>query len=545
MSITGLHYFLPSWVQPADETLEVDLCVYGGNASGVVAAVKASRLGLSTVLLQPGQHLGGMTTGGLGWTDFGRKHVIGGMARDFYRRIGVRKGVEEEWAFWPSEASAVVDELIAEAGIDVRLAQYLDAVAMDGPRIVAITLLGGLTVRAKCFVDASYEGDLLARAGVSYHVGRESNATYGETLNGVQCMNKHQFSLGGVDESNPVHIDPFVVAGDPASGLLPGVEARDLRKDAGQADRKVQAYNFRVCMTDDPDLKIDWQAPAGYDPRLYELAVRWFAHEPGPGDWSGSRVYGSDGRPQDRVRKFDVLSSRTPSGHRKTDSNNHGPVSSDFIGANYLWPEADYAVREVVFQRHVAYQRGLYYFMANDDRLPEDLRRAYGVWGLPKDEFVDTDHWPHQLYPREARRMVAELVVTEADCRAERVADDSVGMGSYTMDSHNCSRFVGEVDGKPSVMNEGDVQVPPTDPYPVSYRAIVPARGECANLVVPVCFSASHIAYGSARMEPVFMVLGESAACAASLAIHEGVDVQDVAYGKLRSMLDDAGQVLG
>ncbi|MEM6332867.1 MAG: FAD-dependent oxidoreductase [Planctomycetota bacterium] len=532
-----LHYYHPAWVQPSDETLDVDICIYGGNAAGVVAAIKATRLNHSVVLLQPGQHLGGMTTGGLGWTDYGRKHVIGGMSRQFYRDLGTQAGMEEEnWHFWPSDASRLIERMVQDAGVDVRRAAYLDTLAMDGHRIASLTVLGGLTVRAKQFIDCSYEGDLMAAAGVSFTIGREANATYGETLNGVQFRDKHQFVPAGVS--------PFIVENDPSSGLLPLIEARDLRNDQGKADHKVQAYNFRVCMTDDPDLKVEWQRPEHYNPLWYELAGRWLRDD-NSDRYNAMIRWDPEPDGYQPLTKFDVLDRRTPSGFRKTDTNNHGPFNSDFIGANYAWPTADYALRESIFQQHVAYQQGFYWFMANDDRVPPRLRNAFASWGLPKDEFTQTGHWPHQLYPREARRMVADHVITEHDCHAKVVADDSVGMGSYTMDSHNCSRFVAtDESGRPVVMNEGDVQVPPTDPYPVSYRAIVPKRGECENLLVPVCFSASHIAYGSARMEPVFMVLGESAACAASRGLSDGVALQDVDYTKLRAMLDEAGQVL-
>ncbi|MEO0966274.1 MAG: FAD-dependent oxidoreductase [Planctomycetota bacterium] len=530
------HYFHTTWIQPTDERLDVDVCVYGGNAAGVVAAVKASELGMSAVLLQPGQHLGGMTTGGLSWTDYGSRHVIGGMSRAFYRGLGAEAGMEGEyWHFWPSDATRRIEAMCRDAGLDVRRATFLDQVQMAGRRIVGISLLGGLTVRARQFIDCSYEGDLMAAAGVSCTVGREANTEYDETLNGVQCRQTHQF--------DPHAVDPFVVEGDPSSGLLPFVESRDLRRDQGRADHKIQAYNFRICMTDDPAIRVDWRRPEGYDPMHYELAARWFRNDSW-GSWNATLPHDPATDPRQAPNKFDILDRATDAGWHKADVNNHGPCSSDFIGANYTWPTADYAIRERIFQEHVRYQQGLYWFMANDPRVPGPLREVYQRWGLPRDEFTQTGHWPHQLYPREARRMIADHVITEHDCTGRVRPDDSVGMGSYTMDSHNCSRFVAEINGKPTVMNEGDVQVPPTEPYPVSYRAIVPRRGECTNLIVPVCFSASHIAYGSARMEPVFMVLGESAGCAANRAIADGVAVQDVDYHRLRSMLDEAGQVL-
>jgi len=528
---SNLHYFDPAWIRPTRDGVTADVCVYGGTAAGVVAAAAAARLGLRAVLLQPGRHLGGMTTGGLGWTDYGRKHVIGGMARQFYRQVGRFYGKAEEWHFEPRAAEQVIDSLSIEAGLQVLRCQYLDRAAMDGHRIVALTLRGGLEVRARQFIDATYEGDLMAAARVTFTVGREANSTYGETLNGIQVRDKHQFS-------HP--IDPYVIPGNPASGLLPHLIAEDLAVHQGEGDRRVQAYNFRMCMTDDPSLKIDWPLPEVFDPQDYVLATRWFQGE--------KNAYNDQLRPLAKPEaapgKFDILPNLTAGGLHKTDTNNHGPVSSDFIGANYDWPEGDYEARARIFQRHVAYQMGFYWHMANSPEVPERYRRAYARWGLPSDEFTDTGHWPHQLYVREARRMVSDYVITEADCRGTSRPSDAIGMASYTMDSHNCARFVKMDQGRARVLNEGDVQVPPTDPYPVSYRAIVPRRGECENLLVPVCMSASHIAYGSARMEPVFMVLGESAAQAAALACRAGCPVQAVPYVPLREALLAANQVL-
>lgn len=529
---TNLHYFDPAWIRSTRDGVTADVCVYGGTAAGVVAAVKAARLGLQAVVLQPGRHLGGMTTGGLGWTDYGRKHVIGGMARQFYRDVGRFYGKDEEWHFEPRAAEHVIEGMAATPGIRVIRFQYLDRAVMDGRRIAALIMRGGLTVTARAFIDATYEGDLLAAAGVSYAVGREANSVYGETLNGIQVRNLHQFS-------HPV--DPHVIAGDPASGLLPQIENDDLSLRQGEGDRRVQAYNFRMCMTDDPALKIEWPCPADFDPRQYVLATRWYQ---GDKDAYNESLPKPPSEPGTVPLKFDVLPNPTAGGGRKTDTNNHGPVSSDFIGANHAWPEGDYAVRERIFQRHVTYQMGFYWHMANSPDVPDRYRRAFQRWGLPSNEFVDTGHWPHQIYVREARRMVADYVITEADCRGTSRPDDPIGMASYTMDSHNCTRFAKLDGGRWRVLNEGDVQVPPTDPYPVSYRAIVPRRGECENLLVPVCMSASHIAYGSARMEPVFMALGESAAVAASLALERGCPVQAVPHTPLRDALLAAGQIL-
>jgi hypothetical protein len=530
--MSDLHYFRPDWIQKTDQTLRVDVCIYGASSAGVTAAVEARSRGLSVALLQPGKFVGGLTTGGLGWTDYGRKNVIGGLSREFYIRAGKHYGKEEEFQFEPSVATKVYDAMLAEKDIQPLLCQYLERVEMDGRRIKSITLLGGLRVEARIFMDCTYEGDLLAKAGVSYTVGRESNQTYGETLNGIQVQDKHQFSHA---------VDPFVREGDPTSGLLPQVLSEDLSKKVGQGDKRVQAYCFRMCMTDDPAIKIDWQKPERFDPLQYVIAGRWFR---GQKDNYNDQLH-DKGHPT-VPRKFDIFPNKTPGGFHKTDTNNHGPISSDFIGANHDWPDACYETRETLFQAHVTYQQGYYWYMANSEEVPERYRTAYRRWGLPRDEFTQTANWPHQLYVREARRMIGDYVITEHDCRGTRKADDSIGMGSYGMDSHNCSRFVmpDPQTGKPRVMNDGDVQVHGFPAYPISYRCIVPKQGECENLLVPVCLSSSHIAYGSARMEPVFMVLGQSAAMAASIAIKDNTSIQAVDYGKLRPLMEAAKQVL-
>ena len=534
--MSNLHYFHRDWIEPTTDIIETDVCIYGGSSGGMAAAVTVARAGLRVVVLQPGKHVGGMTSGGLGWTDFGRKHVIGGLSRSFYNQVGRHYGRDEEWQFEPHVAEAVYRSWITEEGIDVRYGQYLDTVESDEGCIVSITLLGGLRVRARLFMDCSYEGDLMAKAGVSFHVGREANEVYGETLNGIQVQDKHQFGLA---------VDPYLDPGDPTSGLLPQVEEIDLSLRQGEGDHRVQAYCFRMCMTDDPALKIDWEKPTNFDPAQYVLATRWFNTAGGDGQNPNHSAdplahIRDDGAPG----KFDILPNRTPGSFCKTDTNNHGAFSSDFIGRSWDWPAASYVERESVFQAHVHYQQGLYWHLANEPAIPRRVRDAYGRWGLASDEFTDTEHWPHQLYIRECRRMIGDYVITEHDCYQKSVAEDAVGMGSYTMDSHNCSRFVRVEDGVARVLNDGDVQIPPTDPYPVSYRCIIPKKGESANLFVPVCFSASHISYGSARMEPVFMVLGESAGLAAKLCLDDGCDVQNLPYDALRPELVKAAQIL-
>ncbi len=514
----------------ADETY--DVVIYGGTAGGVSAAVQTARMGKRAVIVEPGRHLGGMTSGGLGATDIGNKQAIGGISREFYQRVlrhysrpeswkyeksadyrsNRRKpGDDAMWTFEPHVAEAILREMLAEAKVPVRFGQRLDrasGVARDGQRIVAIQMESGEVYWAKMFIDASYEGDLMAAAGTSYHVGREANATYGETLNGVQLGSKqHQFT---------VDVDPLVTAGKPESGLLPGVHSGG-PGEQGQGDGRVQAYNFRMCLTNVPENRVPFPKPPGYDPARYELALRSIL--------AGQR---------------DDLDLASLMPNRKTDTNNRGAFSTDNIGMNYDYPDGDYATREKIWQDHVTYQLGLMWFLANDPRVPEQQRKVANQWGLAKDEFQDTDNWPHQLYVREARRMISDYVMTEHNCRGREVASDPVGLGAYGMDSHNTQRWI--KDGHAS--NEGDVQVRVPKPYGISYRSIVPKAAQCSNLLVPVCLSASHIGFGSIRMEPVFMVLGQSAATAACQAIDRRQAVQEVDYAKLRERLLADKQVL-
>ncbi len=490
------------------ETLSVDLCIYGATAGGLIAGIQAKKLGLSVAILDPGNRIGGMTTSGLGYTDIGNKAAVGGLACEFYRRLGRHYGAPQAWTFEPQVALSVFQSWLREAGLTVYPQQFLAGVEREGTRLTAVRTESGRIVRARQFIDATYEGDLMAQAGVSHHVGREDNAAHGETLNGAQIRDTHQF----VDP-----VSPFVVVGDPASGLLPGIEQGEPVIGAG--DHRVQAYCFRMCLTDDPKNRVPFARPAGYDPRWHVLVARHLA----AAGW------------RDLFTKFDRLRTQA-----KTDTNNFGPASTDFIGQNYAWPKAGYAAREAIFQAHVAYQQGLHWFLAHDPSVPRALREAYGQWGLCRDEFTESGGWPPQLYVREARRMVSDYVMTEHECRGTRVASDSIGLAAYTMDSHNCRRFARGA----RVLNEGDVQEHRFPPYPISYRAIVPRVGECENLLVPLCLAASHIAYGSIRMEPVFMILGQSAASAAHLAIEENIPVQSVPYPDLRSALHRDGQVL-
>ncbi|WP_018630972.1 FAD-dependent oxidoreductase [Niabella aurantiaca] len=502
-----LALIIPAWVRA--NRIDVDICVYGGTSAGVIAAYTAALHKKTVVLIEPGHRLGGLSSGGLGFTDIGNKYVVTGLARDFYRRIGKHYGRFEQWIFEPKVAHAVFLGYIKRAGCRVLYGKRLNRVDKAGTVIRSVLLensdgsAGSLQVNARQFIDCSYEGDLMAGAGVSYTTGRESNDRYKETVNGVQLKEKHQFPDG---------VDPYKIPGRPESGLLWGISNEPL-KEAGSGDKKIQAYNFRICLSNDPENRLPIGRPVNYDSAKYGLLLRYLSVRP--------------------VKQLGQILKMDRMPNRKTDINNQGPFSTDMIGMNYDYPDGDYATRERIFQKHVGYTKGLLYFIGNDPRMPLHLRKQMLQWGYPKDEYPETQHWTPQLYVREARRMEGAYVMTQANCQAKEVVEDGIGMAAYTMDSHNTERIV--VNGM--VKNEGDVQLKGVQPYPVSYRAITPNKKECTNLLVPVCLSASHIAYGSIRMEPVFMVLAQSAATAASMAIDEKRSVQIVNVGALQQQL--------
>ena len=538
--LTSLHrtllslLALPTLLIAADSA---DVVIYGGTSGGVTAAIQTARMGRTAILIEPTKFLGGLTTGGLGATDIGNKKAIGGLSREFYARVfryysdaskwthetretyfakkphGNTGSEDTMWTFEPHAATEIYDAMLKEVAgkVTIVFGERLDlkkGVIKDGAKITKILMESGREFTAPMFIDATYEGDLMAKAGVRYHVGREANKVYGEIINGVQIARTihHQFTK---------NVDPYVKPGDPASGLLKGIE-----KDPGEefsGDHKVQAYNFRMCTTDVPENRLDWEKPENYDERWFELALR-------------------------NVEAGDERISWAPSWmpNRKTDTNNNFAVSTDFIGQNWDYPDADYATRARVWQAHEDWQKGLMWTYAHHPRVPEKIRAAYQKLGLAKDEFADNGHWPRQLYVREARRMISDYVMTEKNCKRLEVVEDSVGMGAYNMDSHNIQRFVTK---EGFVRNEGDVQIG-SRPYPVSYRSIRPKAEECTNLLVPVCLSASHIAYGSIRMEPVFMVLGQSAATAAVQAIEQGTTVQKIDAARLKERLIADKQML-
>jgi hypothetical protein len=503
------------FIAEGQEHSGVDICVYGGTSAGVMAAYTAKKMGKSVLLIEPGRHLGGLSSGGLGYTDIGNKYAISGLALDFYRRIGQHYGKFEQWIFEPHVAENLFKDYIKRANVKVLYSYRLKSVSKDASAIKSIIIEksdkpdkhSNLVINAKIFIDCSYEGDLMAKAGVSYTVGREANSKYNETYNGVQLRDKHQFLDG---------IDPYVIKGKPETGWLWGISNKPM-DPAGSGDKKVQSYNFRICLSSDPKNQIPIDRPEDYDSSRYELLLRVLEKEPQ--------------RPFNLILKPDLMP------NYKTDINNNGPFSTDMIGMNYEYAEADYDKRKEILKAHELYTKGLLYFIGHESRMPMHLRQEMLRWAYPKDEYPDNNHWSPQMYIREARRMVGPYVMTQANCEGREVVPDAIGLAAYTMDSHNCQRIVIEKDGMKMVKNEGDVQIGGFPPYPISYRSLTPKENECKNLLVPVCISASHIAYGSIRMEPVFMVMAQSAAVAASLAIDGRTPVQKIDVRKLQSII--------
>ena len=519
---------------------EADVVVYGGTSAAVIAAVEVAQSGKSVILVSPDLHLGGLTAGGLGWTDTGKKEAIGGLSRNFYHRIWKYYNKDEAWRwqkredygnrgqgtkavdgskrtmwiFEPHVAESVFEDYIKEFKIKTFRNEWLNrssGIQKNNSKLVSFTTLSGKVFKGKVFIDATYEGDLMASSGVSYHVGRESTKTYNEKWNGVQTgVLHHQHWFWE-------NISPYKIPGDSTSGLLPKI-SKEPPGEYGTADNKIQAYCFRLCMTNNDDNRKPFPKPKNYDPSQYELLLR-------------SLLTGR----KDFFRKFD------PIPNYKTDTNNHGPFSSDNIGMNYDYPDASYQKRRAIIEEHKNYQMGLLFFVANDPRVPSDIREKLSQWGLAKDEFKDNENWPHQIYVREARRMIGSYITTEQDVLLKREVPKPVGMGSYAMDSHNVQRYITP---QGFVQNEGDIGVKPPAPYSISYGSLTPQKNQCSNLLVPVCLSSSHIAFGSIRMEPVFMILGQSAAVAACIAIDENSAVQDIDYNDLKALLLNKGQVL-
>ncbi len=524
-----------------DSEFNADVIIYGGTSAAVTAAVQIRKMGKSVIVVSPDLHLGGLTSSGLGYTDTGNKEVIGGLSREFYHRIYTYYQLSETWKwqrveeygnkgqgtpaidgdartmwiFEPHIAEQVFEDFITDFEIDVHRDKWLDretGVVVEDGKIVSFRTLSGQSYKGAIFIDATYEGDLMAAAGITFHVGREANEVYNETWNGIQVGVLHHGHHFG-----EMNISPYVTPGDPSSGVLPLISTEDPGVK-GAGDEKVQAYCFRTCLTREQQNRVPFTRPDDYDPSQYELLVRVL--EAG---WN--QVFA----------KFDAIP------NLKTDVNNHGPFSFDHIGVSYDYPEASYVRRREIIEEHESYQKGLLYFIANDPRIPAEIQEEMKKWGLAKDEFRDNEHWPHQIYIREARRMIGEFVMTENEIQGKTPVDRSIGMGSYTMDSHNIQRYITP---EGYVQNEGDIGVHPQDPYKIDMGTILPKKAECSNLLVPVAVSSSHIAFGSIRMEQVFMILGQSAATVAVIALESKTSVQDVSYDKLKAILIKDGQVL-
>lgn len=539
------------------QNLGYDVVIYGGTPAGIAAAIQSSRMNKKVVLIEPTSRIGGLTAGGLGYTDTGKKDAIGGIALEFYKNIKKyyenpqrwklqkseeyfkRRNMSNKdamWTFEPSAALIVFKEMLAAENIEIVYNQRLNrtsGVKKQETRIVEITMENGSSYRGKIFIDATYEGDLMAAAGVSYTVGRESNKQYGETLNGVQANNygitlRKTVSRNGVYHNFIDGVDPYIIKGDPTSGLLPFILKGGPGID-GRGDNGIQAYCFRMTLTDHPENRIPFSKPEGYNELEYELLFRNYEAAEGPIEEMYS--YGDSLVPW--------INSPLP--NRKTDTNNQKGFSTDFIGQNHDYPEATYEEREKIIERHLQYQKGLMWTLAYHPRIPESVRNAVSKWGMCKDEYESENGWSPQLYIREARRMISDYVMTQKNCEGLNIANDPVGLASYPMDSHMVQRYV---DANGFVRNEGNIAASVAGPYPISYRSIVPKNTECNNLLVPVCLSATHVAYGSIRMEPVFMILGQSAAIAANLSIIKGEDVQSLDYNELKEYLLEENQIL-
>ncbi|MDD4922832.1 MAG: FAD-dependent oxidoreductase [Bacteroidales bacterium] len=521
---------------------EADVIIYGGSSAAIMAAVQVKKMGQSVIVVSPDKHIGGLSSSGLGFTDVGRKEVIGGLSREFYHKVyqhyadsaswkwgrpsdvvndvqghtAIDDAQQTMWIFEPHVAENIFESYITENDIEVLRDEWLNretGVVKENGKIVSIKTLSGKTFKGKVFIDATYEGDLMAAAGVSYHVGREANSAYKENWNGVQTGVHHHLHYL---EQN---VSAYVIPGKPSSGLLPRISSEDPGK-YGEGDHKIQAYCYRMCLSHVRENQRPFEKPEGYDSTQYEILVRMYQ--------AGF----------DQTRNATNFSGIP---NKKTDSNNAGPFSTDNIGMNYEYPEASYERRKEILKEHETYQRGLLYFVSVSKRIPDKVRNEMKEYGLAKDEFKDNGNWPYQIYVREARRMVADYVVTENEVMSRNLVPESIGMGSYAMDSHNVQRFVTK---EGYVQNEGDVGVGPEIPYMISYKALTPKKAECNNLLVSVCVSCSHIAYGSIRMEPVFMIIGQSAGAAAAMAAKQNIAVQDLKYGELKENLLKFGQRL-
>tara|TARA_R110000868_G_scaffold111932_2_gene301838 strand:- start:1505 stop:3163 length:1659 start_codon:yes stop_codon:yes gene_type:complete len=522
------------------KSLDADVVIYGGTSAAIASAVQLVRMNKSVLIVCPDKHIGGLSSSGLGFTDLGNKEVIGGISKEFYQEVYKHyqnkdawnwqpreeygnegqgtTAIDDEfktmWTFEPHVAEQIFENFIRENNISIHRDKWLDrekGVKVANGKITSIAMLDGTIYKAKIFIDATYEGDLMAAAGVNYHVGREANSVYNEQWNGVQkgvYHHSHNFQ--------ELNISPYIIPGDSTSGVLPRIATGRIGEN-GSGDNGVQAYNYRLCTTNAEGNIVPFEKPENYDPAQYELLRRIF---------KGGRhsMFGGGKIP-----------------NKKRDVNNVGPFSSDNIGMNYEYPEASYEKRKEILKEHIDYHKGLLYFWGHDESVPERFRTSIKKWGLAKDEFTDNGHWPYQIYVREARRMIGEFVMTDNEILGKSKVLKPIGMGSYAMDSHNVQRYITK---EGYVQNEGDLGIEPDAPYQIHLGTILPKQEECRNLLVPAAVSSSHIAFGSIRMEPVFMILGQSAGTLAGMAINEDQEIHEVDYDSLKNKLLKDGQVL-
>lgn len=523
-----------------EKNIDAEVVIYGGTSAAIASAVQLVRMNKSVLIVCPEKHIGGLSSSGLGFTDLGNKEVIGGISKEFYQEVYKHyqnkdawnwqpreeygnegqgtTAIDDEfktmWTFEPHVAEQIFEDFIRENNITIHRDKWLDrekGVKVANGKITSIAMLDGTIYKAKIFIDATYEGDLMAAAGVNYHVGREANSVYNEQWNGVQkgvYHHSHNFQ--------ELNISPYIIPGDSTSGVLPRIATGRIGEN-GSGDNGVQAYNYRLCTTNAEGNIVPFEKPENYDPAQYELLRRIF---------KGGRhsMFGGGKIP-----------------NKKRDVNNVGPFSSDNIGMNYEYPEASYEKRKEILKEHIDYHKGLLYFWGHDESVPERFRTSIKKWGLAKDEFTDNGHWPYQIYVREARRMIGEFVMTDNEILGKSKVLKPIGMGSYAMDSHNVQRYITK---EGYVQNEGDLGIEPAAPYQIHLGTILPKQEECRNLLVPAAVSSSHIAFGSIRMEPVFMILGQSAGTLAGMAINEDQEIHEVDYDSLKNKLLKDGQVL-
>ena len=502
---------------------EADVIVYGATPGGFCAAIAAAREGAKVVLIEPSAHVGGVNTGGLSFSDSNQtvRSTLLGLFEEWHLRVAAdyaARGVKlpydvavkdnSVWTYEPHVAARVTDAMLKEAGVKILTKQPLEGVEKNGARIVGLRTTAGIHT-AKIFIDATYEGDLMARAGVVWHIGRESRDEYGESFAGRQYP-KEKMAINGFD-ANGLPL-PFITS------VRPG--------DDQAGEETVMVYSFRLCLTKNPANRIPFPAPKAYDPARFELVRRYFQKYPNaPLPWDLYPLPGD---------KFDA-------------NNGIGKMfSMGLVGEANGWCASDSKGRAALWEKHKQYTLEFYQFLTTDDAVPAKIRATMVELGLCRDEFPETDHWSPQLYVREGRRMDGRYTLTQKDIIDDPKKEDAIAVSSFPIDSHDCRR-IALPDG---VINEGTiypVRIPGRRhgyAYHVPYRAITPSASECTNLLVPVALSATHVAYSSVRVEPTWMAIGQSAGIAAALAAKAGVSVQALEYAQLRARLLAQHQVL-